>query len=335
MKIRVSLRFLTLTGILIAALLLPAAPFTAPVKAQESIRVSNVRVDIWPEYDQPTALIIYNISLDSSVKLPANLLLRIPAAAGKPHAVAWQSPDKALYELNYTTTAGSEWITISFSTPAPDIRIEYYDPSLKIDGTQRNFTFRWPGDYDVENLTLQIQQPVNATQMTFRPDAGSGQQAEDGLTYYNVIAGKVPAGTTFDLAMNYTKSDDVLTNPAQFQPATPNEPINASTSGRVMFDQFLPWILGGVGLLLILIGLLWYWRTSKVVPGVPAGRSRHSAVKPVSGRRNPAAVKSAAGGKTATAAESSGSEAPAFCSSCGKKVNPGDLFCRACGSKLK
>jgi hypothetical protein len=281
--------------------------------------LDNVYVEIWPEYDKPSVLVIYHITLSAQVSLPAAVNIRIPAAAGKPSAVAWQSTDKALYDLKYETKPAGEWTEIQFSTPAPDVQIEYYDPGLKKTGAQRNFTFRWPGNYTVQNLSMQVQQPVNATNMKFRPDAGSGRPGALGLIYYSLLVGKVSTGKTFDLAVTYDKPDDSLTNSQQFQAAQPNQPLDSGTTGRVALDQFLPWGAGGLGLLLIAAGSIWYWKTGRITSNKAAtGRARHARTR--SEKPAPAAEK--------------GDEAT-FCYQCGKKAAPGDAFCRACGTKLR
>ena len=38
--------------------------------------------------------------------------------------------------------------------------------------------------------------------------------------------------------------------------AKPNQPIDSGTPGRVTFEQFLPWMIGGLGLLLMTGGLV-------------------------------------------------------------------------------
>lgn len=297
----------------------------------QAITLQSVRVQIWPEYDKPSALIIYNVTLPATVSLPASLTLRIPTRVGKPNAVAWQSTDKALYEIKYDASTAGDWIQIKFSTPAQDFRVEYYDPTLVKSGTKRNFTFRWPGDYAVDNLTLEIQQPVNASGMTFTPSVGPGQvSSSDGLTYYNLLAGKVNAGTTFDLSMTYNKSDDSLTSPSQYQAAKANQPVTGTTSGRVIVDQMLPWIIGGVGLLLIAAGLFWYYRSGRVDYGKTSrGRTRH-------GHRNVAvsAASVSSAGSSGVGSATSAEDEIIFCTQCGKRAAPGDAFCRACGTKL-
>jgi hypothetical protein len=289
------------------------------LQQSEPISLDSVNVDIWPEYDRPSVLVIMHMKVSPQVKFPADISIRIPASAGKPYAVAWQSPDKALFDLKYETKAAGDWTEIRFNAPSPDIQIEYYDPTIMKTGPRRDFTYHWSEKYPVQNLSLQIQQPVNATNMTFRPDVGSGSTGDSGLTYYSLQVGKVNPETTFDLAMSYNKPDDMLTNPQQFQQAKPNQPVDSGASGRITFDQFLPWGLGGLGLLLITVGFLWYWRTGRIFPGkVTYNRPRH----------NPA--------RSNRATEpNSGPEEASFCHQCGKKAGPGDVFCRVCGTKLR
>lgn len=295
----------------------------SPQTQTGQVQIDSVRVDIWPEYDKPaSALIIYNVTISPLVTLPVDMTLRIPKAAGKPYAMAWQSADKALYDLKYETSISGDWIQVKFTSPAQEIRLEYYDPSIKKTGTTRNFTFQWPADYTVNNLSLMIQQPVKATNITFLPDAGSGKPGDDGMTYFTKQVGNVKAGTTFDLQMTYDKPDDTLTNPNQFQAAQPAQPVNSNTSGRVTFDQLLPWLLGSLGILLIAGGFLWYWRSGLTKQSGSARRPRHA--------RAAAAV----AGNTINSSSAANNET-VFCNQCGKRAGPGDAFCRACGTKLR
>ena len=146
-----------------------------PARGQE-IELASVEVDIWPEYDQPAALVIYRITLPAEVVLPVELVLRIPAAAGEPHAVAARQVD-GLNNIPYERQASGAWATISLSVPQPQtqyIQIEYYDPALVKDGAQRTFTYQWPGDYAVQAMLIQVQEPLEATDMRIAPSLGSG-----------------------------------------------------------------------------------------------------------------------------------------------------------------
>jgi hypothetical protein len=326
-----STRFLIVMIFSLALGLVHPAPAHAQWRSLQSqqaneISLEKVNVDIRPEYDKPSVLVIMNIKVSAQVSLPAALSIRIPASAGKPFAVAWQSPDKALFDLNYDMKAAGDWTEIQFNTPSSDIQIEYYDPTLQKTGARRDYTYRWSSIYPVQNFSLQVQQPVNATNMTFQPDLGSGRTDDSGVTYYTLVVGKVNAGTPFDLVISYDKPDNTLTNPQQFQPAQPNQPVDSGSSGRVVFEQFLPWGLGALGLILIIAGSFWYWRTGRV----PAATSRP--------RHNPSRSDrpgATAPGAAAPSAAAAGAGDASFCHQCGKKASPGDTFCRACGTKLR
>ncbi len=302
------------------------------ITAQENISLASVAVDIWPEYDKPSVLVMYNISLSSDVKLPATLTMRIPTSAGQPFALAAKDTS-GLFNLQYQTSVDGEWSSLTFTTSVPEVRLEYYDPSLKKSGTQREFTYQWPGDYSVSNLTLSIQQPVNATNMTFTPAITSGMTGQDGLTYYSLVAGQIKAGNPLTLNITYTKPDEQLTNTDSFQQVNPSQPINEQTPGRVTLNEILPWVLGALGLLLITVGGYWYWQSGRSTTPVQAGSRRHSTRRGVT--HAPAASSPAPGQTGQASQEAKGQESGTYCSQCGKRAGAGDVFCRTCGTRLK
>ena len=312
-------RFLTVVAlctILIASAIQPARASSGAI-FQDAISLESVLVDIWPEYDQPSVLVMYNITLSSDVKLPASLSISIPASAGQPHAVATKDTN-GLYNLDYDTAPAGDWVKISFTTSMPEFRIEYYDPAMTRQDQQRSFTYRWIGDYAVKNLSIQVQQPANATNMKFSQNLGSGVKQDD-LTYYNLIAGAQEAGKEFKLDISYQKPNDTLTNAGSFQQAQPSEKVGDQTAGRITLNEILPWTLGGLGVLLIGTGVWWYWR---------AGR-----------QEEPAHTRARHTRKSASSTPSSGASGAkqegAYCHQCGKRAAVGDVFCRACGTKLR
>lgn len=322
------LNLLFTCSLLLALTAAPAAA-SAPAQAGNPVTLESVRIDVWPEYDQPSVLVIYHVTLASTVSLPASLSLSIPASAGKPYAVAMQDVN-GLYDLQYTLTAAGDWIKVNFTTPVPELRIEYYDPDLLKNGSRRDFSFRWPADYTVNNLLVNVQQPVGADAMTFTPDIGAGRADTDGLTYYTKIVGDVPAATTFDLAFSYNKPDDTLTTPQQFQPVEPVQPVESAAAGSItlMGIPFSPWqvLLLVAGILLILVGVVWY--------GLAAGGFQFLMRVPQDGsRRCHVPRRGGTGPLSADAPEGSGE--PVFCHKCGKKSTAGDAFCRACGARLR
>ena len=294
--------------LLILMLLIPSV-----VRAQSAITLASVEVDLWPEYDRPSMLVIYRLFLSPDTQLPVTLTLRIPSNAGDPYNVAVRGADGQLYNAAFTRTVLGNWSLVTLTATAVELQFEYYDPDLVKDSATRSFAYEWQGDYAVKAMTIQVQQPAGASQMKTTPSLGNGFSGEGGLTYYNAMVGAVPAGTKFQLSLEYQKSNDTLSAPSlEVQPSTP---ISSSTPGRTPAPNIiLAYLLGGLGVLLLVGGGIWYWRAGWPSPATQLRR------------RHPPRVEQLA--------ESEADDA-VYCHQCGRRASPGDVFCRACGTKLR
>lgn len=285
------------------------------VQAQSAVVFDRLRIEIWPEYDRPDVLVIYRMVLGPQVSLPAQVSIRIPREAGAPFSLAWEDMDGLLYNLAYTTEVQEEWLKISFTTPTSSLQVEYYDPRLTREETNRSFEFFWNGDFSVNALSVSVQQPAGAENMQVFPGFGPGETKEDGLVYYTNTIGTVSAGTTFRVNLAYQKSDDQLS--VGLQSVQPVQPLDGSAPGRFDSRIILPWAMGGLGILLLVGGVVWFILYRGRDGGSKKNRRRHPA--------SPARKESP--GAT--------SDERVYCSQCGRRASPGDLFCRTCGTRLR
>ena len=290
-----------------------------PARAAETPHFAALKISLWPEYDRPAVLVMYDIALPESTDLPVTLDIRIPARAGEPFAVAFQEPSGNLVNADYRYSASGEWGVVSVNAMMPNLHIEYYDPSLVKEGSERRFVFHWPGDFAVDAVSLVIQQPATATGMKITPAMGDGAVESDGLTYYRAQIGALTAGQTFDVSVVYTKNDDILSK----EKLAPHDvlPAEAPAKGEVTVRKVLPWVLTTLGVVLIVIGLVWYWISRQTTPE-PAPRRRSRSRK-----RQPMPPEALAGDAEADAVR--------YCPQCGARAQPGDRFCRVCGAKLR
>jgi hypothetical protein len=121
------------------------------------------------------------------------------------------------------------------------------------------------------------------------------------------MIGSLPVNQTFSLGIEYQKTTDALS--ASGQSVQPSAPLADPTN----LNDILPWILGGLGAILVMGGLvvgLIYWRRGQEKT---PGNSR---------KRRATTQKETPGGD-------------AYCNQCGKRSQPGDVFCRSCGSRLR
>ena len=308
------MRKLLLLLVVFACLLAPAR-----VSAQQAVHIAKMEIDLWPEYDQPSVLVIYRISLAADTTLPTNVSLRIPFGA-QVNAVAVKDVDGQLLTITHQSENTGGFQVLHFQVTLPDFQLEYYDPTLKKDGAQRTYLYQWPGDYVVDQVDVLIQQPFDATQFSIIPGPVTNRANSDGLTYYSKPVGSLSAGQSFKLEIGYQKPTDKMS--AEFMPVQSSAPLpnQTPTASANTFTQVWPWALAGVGVLLIAGGGFWYWRSSQ---------------KPVSGRSGRKRSRGTSPKVAETQPEETDTADAIYCHQCGRRATPADRFCRVCGTRLR
>ena len=240
--------------------------FLVPVaQAQGPLGLAELEVDLWPEYDRPDVLVIYKAKFSEGVSLPMDVTFKIPTIVGEPYAVAVRQMDGALLNATYERQVEGDWTLITITATMPEIQLEYYDPQIEMAGEKRNYSYVWPGDYAVDTMRIVVQQPLGANQMRVEPNLGSFMQYQgDPMQYYVMDVGSPKTGETVSVDLSYAKDSDALSvESLQVQPT--GGPIGGSDSGRQTgFLSFLPWLIGGLGVLLLIGGGLWYWWMKKM-----------------------------------------------------------------------
>lgn len=285
--------------ILLALLLLLVFPAIA--SAQSPVSFEQLDIQFWPDYDQPSVLVMYDFVVSADTPLPALISVRIPAGS-QLFAVA-REESGGLMNVQYDQPVQvGNYSVVSFSvTDRSTYRVEFYVPYV-LSEQRRTFIYIWPGDYDVATFKFWLQEPAGATNVTTEPAMSNLGPSQNGFTYQSLVLQNVKVGENLSLKFSYDKDNASLAGGVQ--PSAPLEQPQPLMS-------FLPWIVGGVGVALIVGGGVWYWVSGRAGSGVGRSRKRHTA----QAEEDPVAM--------------------AYCSQCGKRAGPGDRFCRACGTKLQ
>jgi hypothetical protein len=292
---------------LVFSLLLALLIFPSMVGAQGTVKLDLMSVELWSEYDKPSMLVINQFVASQDTQLPARVTLRFPKD-GNLVAVAVESSD-GLFNKDFDPPAEQgDWqaVTINVETYDPH-RIEYYQP-LTRDGDKRQFKYQWFGDYYAKEFSVSILVPADSTELITSPVLQSTRDSVNGLGISGtVVKNDLKMGNSFQFDLEYQRTSSVLMDPEAADQVQPSEPVGADTPGRVSITN-LPLIIGGFGLALIGIALFAYYRSTQSNETKPRRRRR----------ANPAE-----GGEQA------------YCHECGARANPGDRFCRTCGSRLR
>ncbi len=282
--------------------------FPTLASAQADVTLSNVSVQLWPEYDQPSMLVIVDFQVAADTVLPVDLVFRLPQDANL-IAVASYTADGSLMNAVFdgpVVVGDGQSFTVTAAENTV-YRFEYYQP-LTFNGEQRLFSYLWDGDYTVNEFSIRVLEPVDITSLSTIPELSSISQ-ENGLKYFDGENVKLASGEQFTLNLEYKKTSNTLI--ASSQGVQPVAPVDASTTGRVSLNNYLPYVIGGLGVIMIVGGLVYYWQ---------------------SGKRN--------GGKKSRRRQSANTEqeeaqSDVYCAQCGTRAHGGDRFCRTCGSRIR
>lgn len=302
-----NVKALSVSVLLCAALAqIPAAP----LMAQGEVVLTTLSIDVWPDYDRPGVLVIYRATVAPGVSLPTSIALRIPAAAGTPTAVAEQQADGQLIKVPFDRRVEGETAVIEMTVTRPNFQVEYYDPAIARDGSTRSFVFTWPGDYQVGDLSVSVQQPDLAQNLVTEPPAARSAPGVDGLVYYTVELGAVAEGETADVRVSYDKTSDQLSNETMPAPST-STPPPATAAGSPDADSEVRLI---VMVILAVVAIA-------AVVVIVLRRRGSSAMDP-----RPASGAPLADGRAPSAR---------FCTQCGAAASSEDRFCGSCGTALR
>ncbi|MBW1855052.1 MAG: zinc ribbon domain-containing protein [Deltaproteobacteria bacterium] len=263
--------------------------------------VDSLVVDIWPDYDRASVLVLLTGTLLADTKLPASVTLPFPET-GRLNAVARiDSSDGVMKnDIIYTTAPGE----IAFIVPDLRFRVEYYLP-YTVNNNRRTFNFTWLADVSVDNFQIRVQQPKFASSLTTVPGTLDVASSGDGFTYHAFPIKSVRAGQIYSVDVEYTMTSTQLSI-AKSAPTGAQESVLPSTSKGKLGVKWLI-VVVVVSVIILLIVIIWQ----------------------MSNRR--AEVNRQVSHQAKSATDSSLS----FCAKCGNQVDKADKFCSKCGSALK
>ncbi len=290
-------------------------PGMSLAQSQETAVIQTLVVDLWPDFDQPSVLVLYTGTVSADTPLPATISLPMPANATLNAVARITSDDVMVDDIEYTndlSTTGNGLIT--FTTPDSRFRMEYYMP-YEADGNQRTFSYHWEAPVDVAQLEVVVQQPLGASSLNVVPTASNIDNGEPAnTTYYTLPLKSVLAGETYDVQVEYELDTPALTIALdQPAPAAETAVIPPSVDETSSNETNWPLILSIVGGVFIVGALVIYLISSRSQQ--PQKR------KPAP--RKPPAKRPTKGGKAT------------FCHKCGTQHQRGDKFCRECGTAVK
>jgi len=265
--------------------------------------LASLFVDLWPDYDKPSVLVLLTGTLPDDSKLPASVSIPIPESARLNAVARIDGKDGSMVDdiLFNRDAAG----TLKFVIPDLRFRVEYYYP-YTADNDQRSFDYTWIADLSIDRLQLRVQRPLSAVSLNISPESGNVVRGGDGFDYHAYPVRAVPAGQPFTIHVAYKMAADRLSAESLPQQNAGRQP--EETPAKSISESGIGWPVVAVaaGGLIIVVVLVWQVASRRSSSGAAAGPR----------------------------AGATGQSRAGFCRNCGAALDGGDRFCSGCGRRL-
>ncbi len=271
-----------------------------PARADDPNRLTQLKISVWLEYDRPTVLVMLDGALADQSNLPREVSVLIPSGATS-LVTTWANPDGsfAREQPSQAQDLGNGFTRVTFTVTQPNYHVEYYHDALR-GAPNKTLDFVFQTLAPADQLTLEFQQPLAATNFSVSPATPTTRTDSAGFKYFILPYSNVAAGQTIAAQVKYTKTDP---NPSV-------SPTAAPETSNPWNTIFVLVALISLGLVIVLGIFIW----QQNIRGEPIGA--RSDTHPV--RHKPR-----------------GGAARAYCSQCGHALNAEDNFCPRCGAKRR
>ncbi len=222
--------------LMVVAMLVLALPAVPAFAAGDGMVLKNAKVSVWPEYDDPRVLVIFEGTFVNTGNTDFNGNVSFNVPTGAQIGMACEIVDGGGHSCQpYKTTAKSEdtqslsWKTTKAIKPGEEypVFLEYYYNPIK-GTTDKTIDYNFLPSYKIEKLDLNIQQPLKAEKFTVSPAALSTSQDGQGFTNHNYSFTNKTDGDKLNFKLAYTKTDP---NPSKPKPLNGNAAPQSTGDG--------------------------------------------------------------------------------------------------------
>lgn len=305
-----------------------------------SLKIKDMRVSVWPEYDDPRLLVLYQGEFTGDQKFPQKVRFLVPK--GVMMNMVCAVTDSGEHQCQrYEAIDLGDYTAIDYTLPLSKFALEYYADSI-VGQTSKSIDYRFMPPYPIEKLEIEAQKPLKATDFQTDPQPASTVKDSQGFEYSLFDYTNVATDKPVEFKVSYAKQDSKPSVEKKQNSTAPTSSGSGSattvpsTSG---FDANM-FVLPLFGLLIA--GGVGYWLASKLraTPAAAGFRGGPKGGRSTSQRQAPTAGGTSKAAKRRSTADAGGvsdntARKIAYCTQCGEPLVPGSSFCGTCGTKVK
>jgi hypothetical protein len=188
-------------GIILLLTVLSVSP--AAAQNLTDLRLERAHVSVWPEYDDPRLLILYEGAFVDDGGFPRTVEFPVPLGIDVNQA-AGLAPDGRYLRQPYQIIPEDSYALLCYELPIPTFFFEYYYDAIE---GEVDKTIDWwlRSRYPIADLQVDVQQPLKATGFSVSPPADLINAGPDGFKYHLFSHRTLGAGEELKLHISYTK----------------------------------------------------------------------------------------------------------------------------------
>lgn len=241
----------------------PSATPTQSLPVAKNLRVENMQITVWPEYDDPRVLTIIRGAFEPSTFQPTQVSFPLPPRA-EVIGVGFISDKDELLLHPYEVVSGEDGDRIIFPLPSNRFFLEHYHQAFG-SSPQRAFKYEILISYPVARLEVGIQKPLAATNFGVEPPSKKIVADPQGFQNHTYQFTDLKPGTILAFDVRYTKTDPSPSvrrqpTPPGPQAGPPPSPASGGVFTRVQ-SRYTPYLMGGF--LALGVGLIVLWAVGR------------------------------------------------------------------------
>lgn len=204
------------------------------------LKIGRMKVSVWPEYDTPGVLVVYEGRFADKDVFPAQITFIFPKGVTKLTDACSLSPKGQHFCQIYDIEKKGDYNQVSMNMPYGNFFIDFqYDPFKG--GKDKSFEYVIQSKYEIMNLEVNIQQPLRSSNFSIAP-ASSNQTKDSDFNQYHYSMKDISANQEVRFKINYIKEDNNPSIDIKFggmsKPDTTNRDIAILAAGVIIIVGF-------------------------------------------------------------------------------------------------
>jgi hypothetical protein len=137
-------------------------------EAITDLAIGRMRVSVWPEYDDPSVLVIYDGRFEEAKNYPIKTSFLVPKGSVISDACSLSYEGQHFCQL-YKTVNKGPFDEVSLLLPYPNFYLSFHTPRIDVTKHERKFDYRIKTNHPVNDMEIDIQQPLRSSSFHVSP----------------------------------------------------------------------------------------------------------------------------------------------------------------------